>query len=232
MIADHVISGTGLGRFSPEARRLALIRDAGVDVLLDVGANEGQYAQRMRAAGFTGRVVSFEPVTEAFERLEAKCGLDPAWTCEQLALADLDGEVAVNVSGSTQSSSLLPLGRRHVEVVPRSPYVGTEVVGAATLDTLWPSMVAVGEVAYLKLDVQGSELKVLQGAGAALQHVALVEAELSLAHLYDGGPLYREVVDHLARGGFRLVSLEEGLEEIATGEMLQFDGIFTRRPAG
>lgn len=231
MVAE-TIPDTRIGRFTAEGRRLALMAGAGVDLLLDVGANEGQYAERMRGAGFEGRILSFEPVGEPYAILERRCAAEPRWTCRRLALGDADVAVEINVSGSSQSSSLLGMLPRHVQAVPRSPYVGTETVPGARLDAVWDACVPPGATPYLKLDVQGAELAVLRGAAASLPSVALVEAELSLVPLYDAAPSYLDVVRWLGERGFRLVSLEDGPEDVATGEMLQLDGIFTRRRAG
>src|SRR3954452_3990844 len=49
-----------------DIQRAKLLASERVDVLLDVGANEGQYAVRMRRAGFDGRIASFEPLADAF----------------------------------------------------------------------------------------------------------------------------------------------------------------------
>ena len=107
-------------------------------------------------------------------------------------------------------------------------YVGTQQVEVRTLDSL-AAVQPVTRGIYLKLDVQGYELSVLLGAERALPRVELVEAELSLVPLYTGGPLYRELIDHLDARGFDLISVEGITEEPDTGEMLQVDAVFARR---
>jgi hypothetical protein len=58
--------------------------------------------------------------------------------------------------------------------------------------------------------------------------VAVLELELSLLPLYDGGPLWNDLADYLYRRGFRLASVEAQLDDMTTGEMLQVDGVFVR----
>ncbi len=211
-----------------DARRARLLAHLDVGLLLDVGANAGQYARRTRAAGYAGRIVSFEPLSEAYAALAAAAAADPRWEARRLALGDADGEAVLNVAGNSCSSSLLPMRERHLASAPDSAYVGTEPVRTARLDGLWEEVVRPGERVWLKLDVQGFERQALRGAGARLAQVAAVQAELSLVALYDGAPLWRDVVDLLEEAGLELAGLEPGFEDPRSGRLLQADGIFVR----
>lgn len=72
--------GYELRRYTPlrsfAAARDALLRD--VDAVVDVGANAGQYGELLRASGFRGRLISLEPVGEAFEQLLRRARADRA----------------------------------------------------------------------------------------------------------------------------------------------------------
>jgi FkbM family methyltransferase len=211
-----------------EARRARLLASTEVDLVLDVGANVGQYASRLRPAGYKGRIVSFEPLSDAFAELSAAAAADPTWECRRLALGATDGETEINISGNSYSSSLLDMEDRHVESAPESKYVGTEKIETARLDSLWDELVRDGERPFLKLDVQGFELEALRGAEDSLPKILGVQAELSLVPLYRDGPVFRDVIDYLEERGFRLAGLEGGHDDRRTGEMLQADGIFIR----
>jgi FkbM family methyltransferase len=208
--------------------RARLLTSEGIDLLLDVGANEGQYGMRMRRAGFQGRIVSFEPLSEAFDGLRRRASADPRWETRRLALSDTDGTAQIHVAGNSTSSSLLEMGERHLASAPESAYVGQETIETARLDSLWDELARNGERAFLKLDVQGFELHVLSGAERALGELGGVQAELALAHLYEGDSPWREVVDHLAARGFELAGVEPGFTDLRSGRMLQFDGLFLR----
>jgi FkbM family methyltransferase len=214
---------------APEAedmRRAKLLASERFDLLLDVGANEGQYAVRMRRAGYTGRIVSFEPLSAAFAVLERRAAADPAWEARRLALSDADGIAEIHVAGNSTSSSLLDMGERHLASAPESAYVAAESVPAARLDSLWAELRS--DRTFLKLDVQGFEMHVLRGAEAALSDLRGVQAELALASLYEGDSPWRTVVDHLADHGFELAGVEPGFGDPKSGRMLQFDGVFLR----
>jgi FkbM family methyltransferase len=220
--------GTGeLPLLPPEVRRARLLAWKDVDAVIDVGANTGQFGMRIRAAGFRGRIVSFEPLPAAFEALSAATADDSRWDCHRLALGARAGRERLNVSADLEASSVLPMEDRHVRHCPASAYVGVETVRVASLDGLASRLLAEEDRLYLKLDVQGYELEVLRGSEEVLSRVALVEAELSLVPLYRGGPLYREVIDHLDQRGFQLVSVEGITEEPETGHMLQVDAVFS-----
>jgi FkbM family methyltransferase len=212
----------------PELARGELLRSQGVDLVLDVGANTGVLAQSVRAGGYGGRIVSFEPSSAAFAELAATAAGDAAWDVRRLALGATAGEVTLNLAGNSSSSSLLPMTSLHVESAPESAYVATETVELATLDSLREELVRPGDRVYLKLDVQGFELEVVKGAADVLPQVHVVDAELSLVPLYEGAPRLHEVVDVLAAHHFVLRSLSPVFSDPHTGQLLQVDGLFTR----
>jgi FkbM family methyltransferase len=211
-----------------DAQRVRLLAGERIDVLLDVGANEGQYAVRMRRAGFDGRIASFEPLSAAFAALERRAAEDRRWDARRIALSDADGHADIHVAGNSTSSSLLDMGERHLRSAPESAYVGTEQVPTMRLDSLWDDLVRDGERVFLKLDVQGFEMHVLRGATRALGELRGVQAELALTPLYEGDSPWRTVVDRLGELGFELVGVEPGFADPGSGRMLQFDGLFLR----
>ena len=209
-------------------RRVKLMASRGITVVLDVGANIGQFALRTRAAGYEGRIVSFEPMSAAFAELSERAGPDPAWDCRREALGSSTERSRINISQNSYSSSLLPIEDRHVGSAPGSAYVGAEEISVVPLDSIWDEVVASSDRPFLKLDVQGFELVALLGAERSLAGLAGVETELSLVPLYEGAPGYRDVIDHLERAGFRLAGLEPNFFDPETAELLQADAIFVR----
>jgi FkbM family methyltransferase len=211
-----------------EQLRSRLLHERGVDLVLDVGANEGWFGVRLRASGYTGRIVSFEPLAEMFRKLESRSNVDDKWESLRVALGSEARTATLNIAGNWASSSLLPMDARHRRAEPRSEYVGSEECEVVTLDGLRERLIDPAEHAYLKLDVQGSELDVLKGAEKVLDQVEVIQAELSLLPLYDGAPLLGPVVRYLDERRFGLVGLTPAFVDRSTGAILQVDGIFTR----
>jgi FkbM family methyltransferase len=211
---------------SLDAARPLVLRDQGVDLVVDVGANEGQWARELRAEGYRGTIVSFEPLSAAHTRLARTARGDAAWVVHRTALGDHDGEGRLNVAGNAgASSSLLTMAESHERAAPDARYVAQETVRVSRLDAL--DLPAGGRL-MLKLDVQGAERAVLAGARTTLERVRMVECELSLVELYDGQALMAELVDLLGSIGFALWGLRPGLADQARGQLLQVDGLFVR----
>jgi hypothetical protein len=84
---------------------------------------------------------------------------------------------------------------------------------------------------FLKIDTQGYELPVLEGATRTLKRCVGVQAEMSLLPLYQGQVLFREIIGWLEQREFELWSLLPGFSDPATGRLLQVDGVFFRPEA-
>jgi FkbM family methyltransferase len=208
------------------AARESLFASRGIDVVIDVGANAGQYGELLRGLGFRGRLVSLEPVPEAFAALERAAAADGSWSALRVAAADIDGEVELRVTADSRSSSVLARNERFGD---RPGWAPLEVVPvpARRLATLVPELLEPGEHAHLKLDVQGYERQVLDGADGALDRFDSLELELSVAPLYDGQAQLVELLPLLAERGYHVVSLEPILLD-DLGRLIELDGLFAR----
>ena len=124
------------------ARRKALFDAHAVDLVLDVGANDGEYAISLRRLGYTGRIVSFEPLPDAAAALRARHANDTSWSSYEVALGDTAGEAELRIAGNSASSSLLPMLPSHEAYAPESAVVGNVTVRVATLDSLADEVLA------------------------------------------------------------------------------------------
>lgn len=222
-------------RFTPNdsslARRQKLLRTYHIDLVLDVGANRGQYGTEMRKLGYRGKIISFEPLASAYTLLERTAQADPAWQTFPFALGAQATETIINISGNSYSSSLLEMLPAHLALDSQSKYVGQQAIKVQTLDALFESLCRDAHNIYLKMDTQGFELQVLAGAANSLAHIQTIQLEMSLVPLYEDAPLFKECFDYLTARNYQLVSFETGMVLPSTGQLTQIDGIFHRDTA-
>lgn len=227
-------AGLEVHRYIPASSRLAqhlaALNTFSIDLVLDVGANYGQYAQELRIGGFQGRIISFEPLFEAHKALEQASRGDQRWKIhERCAIGDHEGEIALNVAGNSVSSSVLPMLESHRQAAPGSSYVRQEVVPLTTLDKAISAYISAQDTPLLKIDTQGYEWAVLDGALATLPKMKGVQVELSALPLYEGQHLWQEMLARLEGEGFTLWSLQPAFTDHRSGRTLQWDGLLFRQ---
>jgi FkbM family methyltransferase len=217
--------------FTPAAQLVASLRKFDIDLILDVGANTGQFASEMRQCGYKGKIVSFEPLSDAYAGLQKACARDPMWEAyPRCALGDYEGEVDINIAGNSESSSILPMLETHRSAAPQSAYQGKEKVALRKLDAVAGQYLKDARSAFLKIDTQGFEWQVLGGARETLPHIKGILVELSLVPLYEGQRLWREVIDQLEAEDFVLWAFRPAFSDSASGRTYQVDGLFYRNP--
>lgn len=215
--------------YHPQARRNRLLEVNSIDLVLDVGANTGQYGGHLRSDGYTGRIVSFEPLADAFAELKEKAAQDPKWEAINIALGCYDGVAEINVSGNSCSSSLLGMLDAHKSSAPDSVYVGVENIDIRRLDSVFHECCEGAKNVYMKVDTQGYGMEVLKGAESSLSAVRGIQMEVSFVPLYEREPLIEEVLAFLRERGFVPMSIEPGFGDQATGQLLQADVVFYRQ---
>jgi len=226
--------GFDVSRYRPEldGKRnfLNQLKHHGVNHVLDVGANSGQYAAGLREADYAGRITSFEPLAGPFALLEQRASKDPLWDCRRCAIGDTEGMISINVAGNAgESSSVLPMLKSHQDAYPPANYVSTQEAPISRLDSVTAEIVSPSDVVFMKIDVQGFEKHVLAGAQKTLEDRCVgMQLELSFIPLYEGGMLIREALDVAYSMGFTLTGLVPCFTDMRNGRMLQADGIFFR----
>jgi FkbM family methyltransferase len=218
-------------RYGPrndEFLRLAAMLDANrVRLVLDVGANEGQFATALRKAGYLGEIFSFEPLADAHAVLTDRAG--GQWrVAPRVALSDSDGTASFEVASNSVSSSLLRITEACRDAAPQAAAKITIDVPTRRLDSLWTELNLYGP-AFLKIDTQGAEGLVLAGAGDLLSGpIVGVQAELGLVELYRG-QILAPGIDEMLRGlGYRCADIIPGLREAKSHALLEYDGVYFR----
>lgn len=200
-----------------------------VDLLLDVGANIGQFAQSIREAGYRGKIVSFEPLSEPRTQLLKASRSDPAWEIAPAAAIGADeGEVEMRISDNSFSSSVLAVLPDHIRAAPDSVCVGVENVPMSRLDTASRDYLEIARAPFVKIDTQGYEGQVLDGATEVLNKAVGLQLELSFVPLYEGQPLVDAVIERLYDAGFHVWGFWPGIHDPQSGRMLQIDATLFR----
>jgi FkbM family methyltransferase len=211
-------------------RQLALaLQHHNIDLIIDVGANAGQYAQEAFRSGYSGAIHSIEPQADVHARLRQAARGHPRWkVLDAMAVGGEEGMVELSVAGNSLSSSVLPMLDRHIQAAPDSAPVGRATVRQTRLDALYGEQLDPSLPTLLKIDTQGYEPQVLRGAAISLARVRLVQLELSLQPLYAGQQLWLEVMETMRLHGFDVWALQPEFCDPRTGQVLQINGLFAR----
>lgn len=204
-----------------------MIASCGVNRLLDVGAHRGGYVSALRRAGWSGPTDSFEPDPRSFVHLNSLAAKNPGWRAHQLALGNHTGTAVLHQSVNETSSSLAEVLDLHIREAPESRVTGNSEVPLGRLDDV--VSLSAHDTVMLKIDAQGFEAQVLEGASGIMNQICMIQVEMSLRPLYDSQPLWQRTVDSIDQLGFRLGRVIPGFYSPTSGEMFQMDGIFLRR---
>jgi FkbM family methyltransferase len=220
--------GLDVRRFRPatsaDAALRAMLALHAVNLVLDVGANTGQFGRLLREVGYAGRIVSFEPLSAARVKLADAARHDPLWEiAPPMAIGSENGEIQLHVAGNSVSSSVLPMLESHAAAAPASAYVGSETVPLRTLDSVAAGYLRPDTVLFVKIDTQGYEDRVLRGAQDLLKRTKGLQLELSLVPLYDGQRQFDELLAELKAAGFELWNITPAFVDPVHGRLLQID---------
>jgi FkbM family methyltransferase len=200
-----------------------------IDFLIDVGANEGQFAMELRNSGYQGQILSFEPLTIAYENLLINSKNDKYWSiAEKCAIGNQIGEIEINVSENSVSSSILNMLEKHSMIASDSKYFTKEVTKINTIDSKCLQYIEKYNNVFLKIDTQGYEWEVLNGATESLKQIKGLMCELSFENLYDGQKLWLEIIDRLTKIGFEIWAIDKAFINTKDGKLMQIDAVFFR----
>lgn len=202
-----------------------------IECVLDVGANAGQFGKSLRKLGYTGRIISFEPMDRARSELERVASVDPNWEVFALALGRERAELQLQIFADDTFSSLHDLrGEASAVFGEYVAKTGAQSVRVERLDDLWSRLFGGRSASpvLLKSDTQGHDLEVLQGAEQSLRQVAAVLSEASIERIYENSPTLAELADYLERRGFRASGYYPFSHRADSLAMVELDAFFVR----
>ncbi len=195
--------------------------------VIDVGANGGQFVLFALERFPQATVHAIEPHPGAFARLLGAVGTDPRVRLYPTAVGRESTETTLFLSQEDDSSSLLPVGEIYLATWPETFTVGLQPVQVERLDVVVQCETLVPP-AMLKIDVQGTELQVLEGAVGLFEYIDEVFVECSFLELYRTQALADEVIVFMRSHGYRLAGTYTAAYNTA-GACLQADLLFRRQ---
>jgi FkbM family methyltransferase len=188
-----------------------IILDQRVTCVFDVGAHVGQTALRLAAAFPHGAIYSFEPDPESFSALRGVAGTVRDMEAVNAAVGDTDGKAVFFVNRFDQTSSLLETAPGASQYLLDKSGLDRRAeieVPVLTLDRFCAAR-GITRIDVLKLDAQGYELRILDGARDLLnrQAIPIIYLEVCFVRIYEGQPLFPEIYQYLFERGYRLVWL-------------------------
>jgi FkbM family methyltransferase len=201
--------------------------DRDIDVVLDVGANVGQFAVSLRSNGYRGKIISFEPIGSVYQALAATARADGNWEAHNFALGATNETAIINVSDLSVFSSILTARSAATEFFDTAAVTRTEAIEVRKLDDLFPTLPG---NTLLKIDTQGYERQVLEGARRALSMVKGVLLELPIIHLYEGTWQFHEALAYMAGIGFVVAQIHPvNFHQVDEMSLLEVDCLFRPR---
>jgi FkbM family methyltransferase len=221
----------------PYIRELAGLRPhklwlekAGIQTVIDVGAHTGSFAYAVRAFLPEAQIYSFEPLADGYQSLTRNLARSGRFQAFNVALGDAQGEIAMQRSEFSPSSSILPMAEAHKQAFPWTVRTEAVPVRIQRLDDFQTQLQLKRKV-LLKIDVQGYEMEVLRGGANLLAEVDYLNVECSFRLLYEGQASFEQVYQFLAAQGFAYAGDWGQMFSPLDGSILQTNALFAR-PAG
>lgn len=213
-------------QYSLEQDLLRVIDDCDLTTVVDIGAHHGGFGLSLRASGYTGPIVSFEPSSASFEQLARLAG--PQWRVVQSAIGTSNGTCELNLfEGDGQLNSVRPASEFGVEVWEMTP-AGTETLPMARLDTALDGLGLDPARTLVKIDTQGLDFEIVRWAPDLFDNVGGLLLELAMFGLYEGAPTPGEVIDTVRGHGLNVVGFFPVHPHPRPLVPVEFDALFAR----
>ena len=203
------------------------LKEIGFKTIIDIGANEGQFASKMRKLFPNAMVYSFEPIPDVHKKLSSQFNGDKNFISYNCALGDKDENKEINLNEYNPSSSLLKMGEIHKKHFDFARKETSCPIVVRRLDDLI-SAESLSKPVLIKIDVQGFEDHVINGGKEVISFCRMIIIEVSFKELYIGQPLFDDIYKLLCSMGFKYSGNYEQLISPDDGSILQADAIFLK----
>lgn len=225
--------GRVIKSYNPSQERLREVKNnwlekLNIQTIIDVGARTGGYASKARALFPNAHIYSIEALEEPFRELVSRFSDDKRFKAFNIGVSNMEGTVSFFLCDDNPgSSSLLKMEALHKEAYPFAKE-NTEIqINVTTMDKLFRNEVMADNL-LIKLDVQGAELMVLEGAKNLLERAKLVYSEISFNQLYEDAASLEDLQSYLKKYGFVVRGIENVSRSLVDGIFLQADVFFVK----
>jgi FkbM family methyltransferase len=205
----------------------AYVTSLNIKTVIDIGAHAGEFARMINGMLPEAAIFSFEPLKDEFQQLQKSMHSAHGFKAFNCAIGNTNGTVEIHRSEYSQSSSLLRMANLHKEAFPESAGESLETVEVKILDEVLNGFELQPEI-LVKLDVQGYEDKVIEGAQNTISKSRAIIAEVSFRELYEGQALFDSIYQSLKNKGFVYMGNLYQLLNPLDGSPLQADALFVR----
>ena len=203
-----------------------------IDLVLDIGANEGQFAEKLIEHGYKKKIISFEPIEDVHKILKKNSKAHDNWIVyENFGFGKINETKLINISKNSVSSSILEINKTHLDIEPDARTISKEEIRLITLNDFLSQNEYKDKKIFVKIDTQGYEENILLGADKVLNQISTIMIETSISKVYDQEKDYLEMINLMKSFGFHVWSVERGFTNKKTGQVLQLDIIFVNSDA-
>lgn len=201
-------------------------------LVLDIGANQGQYYDQIRnRLGYKGWIVSIEPNPIDFEVLRKSAKYDPKFIGVNKACGSASGSVILHVMRDSKLSSLYQANDHFRDRFYSDLSITQEIiVDMTTIEEILNNLGIKWEGnIFLKTDTQGHDLEVLKGLGSAIDSIQAIQCEQSIIPIYDEVNDYNSMNKFLNFKNFYLFSNTPALRDKKDLSIMEINAFYIRK---
>jgi FkbM family methyltransferase len=202
-----------------------------VDCVFDVGAFNGHFGRFLREeVGYTGLILSFEPQPRALQQLDEERARDKKWQAFNCALGSTPGKFEFNLTAKPWFSSFLPPSATTPEnMAGRNAVVEKIGVKVETIADLFDALSRTYgfQRPFLKMDTQGFDLRVFNGASNYVHRFLGLQSEVSVIPIYQDMPSWLQALEEYQKSGFQLSGLFP-VSHDGDVRVVEFDAVLVR----
>jgi len=216
-----------LGRSDRAGKHYLWLQTCGIRTVLDVGANVGRFAAKMRAVLPDAKIYAFEPLAECYGGLTQRFAGDVNVEVLNFALGECEGSTTIHHSTHSPASSLLEMSSLHKRLYPHTVDGRQETIIVRPLDSVAGEL-AITPNMLIKVDVQGYEDRVIRGGAETFSRADVVLMETCFQKLFDGQLLFDDLYDLLRPMGFSFRGFLRPGRTDSNGRLVFADSVFIK----